>query len=116
MTNAKIQEILDQYRYIVTNTHEALELAGVPKKLLYYYTFVWPDLNEVLPEDIVKFFDELRVQVIIYLRKMGFSQREIARRLKGGSYFIVNQVLQEYEKTKLADPKEVKVKGSEANG
>ena len=94
----RIKKILQYYNAIVDNTREALLLSGVPNKLIFFYLFMPPKLEEMIPEDVVLFYREIRKNVVIYLRQSGFTQREISLRLGGSSYHIVSKILKEHEK------------------
>lgn len=97
MKDTKVLKIKEYYQNIVRNTREAFILAGIPKGLVFFEMFFPPDFEYMVPEDVVNFYKETRKAVILHLRKLGFTQREIARRLGGGSYHIVHQVLKDQE-------------------
>lgn len=101
MNEQTIQEILKSYNRIVENTKEALVAAGVPRKEVYFYVFIPPDFDYLLPDDCLKFYKDIRSQIIIHFRKLGFSQREIARRIGGSSYDTVNKTLLAWEKREV---------------
>lgn len=93
--NNKVQEILNIYKQTLENTQNALKEADVPDNMIELYLSRLPDFNKLLPEDVVKIFQDFRKAFVIYLDKRGFSQREIARRMGGSSQIMVHQILQE---------------------
>src|SRR3990167_3990471 len=104
----KVADIKESYAQMVTNVREALELAGVPRRMTYFYTYLPPKLEDMIPEDAVNFYHQTRDSIILYLHEIGFSQREIARRLGGAQYHIVNEVLKDNApENKFATPEEV---------
>lgn len=106
----KAQEILVAYTQMVENTQEALRLANVPEPVIVSSTINLPDFRKMIPEDVVKLYRDMRKLVVIHLFQIGLTQGEIARRLGGNSYHIVQQILKEWqeaEKVKLATREEV---------
>lgn len=92
----KSNEVLGKYREMVGNIREALRLAGMPETMIIYNTINLPDLKKLLPEDVVKFYNEVKVMTVLYLNDIGFSNSEIARRVGGNSAMVVAQILKEY--------------------
>ena len=106
----KQQEIIRTYREMVLKVQEALRVAEMPDNLIIAETINIPDLHMLIPEDVMRFYKEVRTAVILHLHQLGFSLREITRRLGGNSYAIVQQVIESYEKgkqPKLATQEEV---------
>jgi len=99
----KIQEIVTTYYEVVDNTKKALTYAGVPQRLHFFYIFMPPDFENMLPEDVVNYYRDFQKAVIIYLWRIGLSQREIARRLRGGSYALVVEALKEVKSSLKED-------------
>lgn len=102
MDEAKIKTVLENYREMVVNIREALRLAGLPEAMIIRETINLPDLEKLLPEDVVKFYEEVKVMTILFLNNLGFSTREISKRIGGSSKDIVSKILNDYF------PKEVK--------
>ena len=92
----KSNEILGKYKDMIVNIREALRLAGMPETMIVFNMINLPDLKKLLPEDIVKFYNEVKVMVVLYLNDIGFSNQETARRIGGHSGAIVTQILKEY--------------------
>lgn len=104
----KLKQILQEYKKSITNFREALRLAGMPETLILFNTLNLPDLSRMMPDDVVKFYQEIKVMIILYLDGLGFSRREITRRIGGHSTMIVNDILNKYKpKSDVVDPKEV---------
>ena len=99
MENNQVNKILISYKEQTKNISEALRLAKVPEPLIAVYTFNLPNLDAMLPEDVVKLFKEFRELVIVYLNRLGFSEREISHRIKGDSYTKVGDVLEKHVKS-----------------
>lgn len=97
---AQVKSIMQTYVEVVNNTRRALIFAGVPERLTFFYIFIPPQFQTMLPEDVIDFYRDIQKAVIIYLSGMGFSQREIARRLRGGSYALVVEALQSVKNSK----------------
>lgn len=89
----QVEKILATYYEVVKNTQRALVFAGVPERLLFFYIFMPPALGSMMLEDTLNFYRDLQKAIIIHMRDMGLSQREIARRLRGGSYALVVEAL-----------------------
>ena len=64
MNEPRINEILIQHKEILKNTAEALRLAGMPESLIVYNLINLPDLEKLLPEDVVKFYSELKTMIV----------------------------------------------------
>lgn len=96
MNEEKIKEILDTYKETILKIEEALALAGVPSNLIPIYTIYFPQFQRMLPEDAIKIFKNLRELLIIYLRELGFTHREIARRIGGSGTTTVFEILKKY--------------------
>ena len=92
----KSNEILGKYKDMIVNIREALRLAGMPETMIVFNMINLPDLKKLLPEDIVKFYNEVKVMIILYLNEIGFSNQEIARRIGGNSNVAVASILKEY--------------------
>lgn len=108
--NEKQQEILNTYGDMISKVHQALRLAGMPDNQIIAEMINLPDLNTLLPEDVTRFYKEVRTSVILHFHSLGFSRREITRRLGGSSYAIVQQTIESFEKgrqPKLATQEEV---------
>lgn len=102
----RVEQVMESFEDVRSKTHEALVLAGVPMHLVYLYTFGMPSEGNLIPEDIVNLYRNVRKDIILYLHRLGFTQREIARRLGGGCYHIVVEALKE-EAGKLGSAEEV---------
>lgn len=89
----QVENILKTYYEVVENTKRALVFAGVPERLLFFYIFMPPQLGALMLEDTINFYRDMQKAVVIHMRDMGLSQREIARRLRGGSYALVVEAL-----------------------
>lgn len=106
----KQEEILETYRQMVSKVHQALKLTDMPDNMIIAEIINLPDLTMLIPEDVMRFYKEVRTTVILHFHNMGFSRREITRRLGGSSYAIVQQTIESYEKgrqPKLATQEEV---------
>lgn len=79
--NEKQKEILMAFRTSITNYQEALRLTGLPEPLIELYVTNIPDFSKLLPDDVLGVYKDIRVMVILYLDALGFSQREIGRRI-----------------------------------
>lgn len=99
MEKEQISKILTSYKEQTKNITEALRLAKVPEPLIAVYTFNLPNLDVMLPEDVVKLFKEFRELVIVYLNRLGFSEREISHRISGDSYTSVGNILEKHVKS-----------------
>lgn len=96
LDDIKSNEIMGEYRDMIVNIREALRLAGMPETMIIYNTINLPDLKKLLPEDVVKFYNEVKVMTVLYLNDIGFSNSEISRRVGGNSATVVAQILKEY--------------------
>lgn len=96
----KVKEILNSHKEMTKNVCEALRQANVPEPLIASYTFNTPNIDKMLPEDVLRLFKDFKKIIILYLNKMGFSQREISRRI-GGNLVLVNQTIREKEKLEM---------------
>lgn len=96
MEDLKVNEILGKYKEMVSNIREALRLAGMPEAMIIYNTINLPDLKRLLPEDVMKFYSEVKVLIVLYLHELGFSNAEISRRIGGHSNVVVAEILKEY--------------------
>ena len=96
LDEVKSNEILGKYREMVSGIREALRLAGMPETMIVFNTINLPDLKKLLPEDVVKFYNEVKVMTILYLHDIGFSNQEISRRIGGNSNVAVASILKEY--------------------
>lgn len=106
MDEKKTKQILESYKEMVQNVQQALRIAGMPEAMIVYHTINLPDLERMMPEQVVNFFSEVKIATILYLSDHGFSTREIERRLGGTSAMTINQILKEYRPT----PNEVEKK------
>lgn len=98
MSELQVKEILETYNKMVQNTREALRLAEVPESQIVIYTINLPDLQRMIPEDIVRLYNDVKKLTTISLHELGFSQRETSRRLGGPSnYPYVNKTILEYQ-------------------
>lgn len=100
------EKILKAYQESVQNFRQALREAGVPETLILYYTINLPELSKLLPEDVIKFYQEVKTAVVLHFSDLGFSHRETARRIGGHSTLIVGEILKKY-RPKLVNPEEV---------
>jgi len=104
----KSRKILQEYKKSVVNFREALRLAGMPETLILFNTLNLPDLSMMMPDDVVKFYQEVKTMIILYLDDLGFSRREIARRIGGDSMMVVNNILKKYKpKSNIVSSEEV---------
>ena len=102
------RQILQEYKKSIINFREALRLAGMSETLILFNTLNLPDLSRMMPDDVVRFYQEVKTMIVLYLDDLGFSRREIARRIGGDSMMVVNTILKKYKpKSNLVDPKEV---------
>lgn len=92
--NEQVEELLISYKIAVTEIRRALKEAGLSERQTDWILINLPDFTKMLPEDVLDFLKELRVKVILYLSKLGFSTREIEKRLKGDSYGSVQNVIE----------------------
>lgn len=106
MNEEKVKEILQAYREVIGKTEEALRLAGMPDNMIAVWTINFPTFNRVIPEDATKIYKNIRDSLIIYLDSLGFSIREITRRLGGSGTTSVFETLKQYK-----DPEEEIKKG-----
>lgn len=105
LDSIKINEIIGKYREMVANVREALRLAGMPEPLIVYNTINLPDLRKLLPEDVVKFYNEVKIMTVLYLNEIGFSNSETSRRIGGNSNVAVASILKEYKSRVEVDKK-----------
>jgi len=106
----KLKEILQEYKKSIKNFREALRLAGMPETLILFNTLNLPDLSRMMPDDVVKFYQEVKTMIILYLDDLGFSRREIARRIGGDSMMVVNNIIKKYKpKSDVVSPEEVTI-------
>lgn len=95
--NDNIQELLENYHQTVSTMKEALKEAGLSEREVIWNTVSLPSFDHMLPEDVLNFYREIKVQVIIYLHSiLKLSTREIERRLKGESYSSVQKVIADF--------------------
>lgn len=97
MDEERIKQITDDFDEFYKNTREALELAGVPNDIIFPYLHKQENFKNLIPEDVVLFYKLMRSQIIVHLHSIGFTNREISRRLGGGSYHIVVDALKVYK-------------------
>ena len=102
--NQKVQEALAILERVFNNTKQILVDCEIPANLIESYMTRVPDFNKMYPDEVVKFYQGIRHEMISYLNRKGFSQREISRRLGGSTHRIVNLELKK-EKEKSATTK-----------
>lgn len=108
--DTQIKKILLAYKDSIKSIREALKLAEVPDSLAEIYITNLPNFANMLPEDAISTYKQMQLMLILYLDGQGFSAREIAKRIGGSSYFIVQKVLAEYkEKPSVVSPQEVSI-------
>lgn len=90
-----MKEILASYEAVIQNTKKALHLAGMPSRMIPLYVAHIPPFTDMLPTDVLQLYKQMREAVIRYLFSIGFSQREIVRRVGTGSYALINAILRE---------------------
>ena len=98
MNQEKINEIIKVYRDMIGKTEEALKLAGMPDNLIAVWTINFPTFNRLIPEDATKIYKNLHDGIILYLASVGFSYREIARRLGGSGSTAIFEVIKKCNK------------------
>ena len=93
----QIESLLTSYQIAVTEIRNALKNAGLSDREILEKTANRPDFNNMLPEDVLNYYTEIKVLVILYLSKsIKLSTREIARRLGGTSYVTIHKILELY--------------------
>ena len=80
------EEILMSYRTYVENTKNALRLLDFPESSILTNTINLPDFDKLIPEDVVKFYRDIRKLVVFHLNRNSMSAKEISRRMGGASY------------------------------
>ena len=98
MDKQKAKEIIDVLLEVMDKTKEALSELGMPANMIELNTNFHPDFEKLLPEEVITLFREFRLEMVLYLNRRGFSQREISRRMGGSSQKTVNKVLKESKK------------------
>ena len=101
----KVKQILEVYKQTVENTKEALRIAQVPESLVIYYTINLPDFNMMIPDDIVKFYQDIRKLVILHLNKIGLSRGEIAKKIGKNQYLLIGEILKQENRNVEAESK-----------
>ena len=87
-----------QYR----KTFKAILVAeGVTDTSIETMLFQLPDFNKILPNEAVALFLGFKRELIWFLSKKGYSQREISRRLGVTSVRSVNEILKEDKWTEI---------------
>lgn len=107
----QIESLLTSYQIAVAEIRNALKNAGLSDREILEKTSNRPDFNNMLPEDVLNYYTELKILVILYLsNSIKLSTREIARRLGGTSYVTIHKILEAYsspEQVKKATLEEV---------
>lgn len=96
MNEEKANQIIQAYREAVAKTEEALRLSGMPDNMIAIWTLNFPVFNRLIPEDAIKIYKNIHDGLIIYLDSIGFSYREISRRLGGSGTTAVFETLKRY--------------------
>lgn len=74
-------DILLSYRKTVESTREALRSSGLTEHQIINETINFPDLNKIIPDDVIKFFRDIRKIVILHLSHVGWTARKISQNL-----------------------------------
>lgn len=76
-----------------------MQQAGLaPYEIELYLTNI-PNFDKMLPEDVMKIYDAMKENVILYLHRVGLSHREISRRLGGPNQsYTVTRILAKHKK------------------
>lgn len=90
--------ILEKYKEYVVNVKKTLKEVDHPKTLIEIDTMVLPDITHMLPEDVLRFYQDLRRLVILYFYRKGFSSREIAKRI-GGNHVTIASIIKNQKET-----------------
>lgn len=90
------QVIEDQHKY-VESVREILRESGVSESDIMLYTINLPAPEKMRIEDTLKFYEDVKKLIVIYLNNTGFSVREIARRLGGHTESKVQEIITEYK-------------------
>lgn len=93
MDEEQIVYILNTYKDQVKNIREALRLVNMRETDILYHTMNLPDMEKLTIEEISGLYSQIKVMVVLYLNKLGLSNREIARRLGGHTYNLVNKII-----------------------
>jgi hypothetical protein len=100
MNEEKIKQIINAYRVAIKNTEEALRLSDMPDNMIALYTINFPSFNQLIPEDAINIYKNIRDGIIIYLYNLGFNYREIANRLGGSTKTTVFETIKRYKEPK----------------
>ena len=97
--NEEIQSLLTSYQIAVAEIRNALRKGGLSEREIILNTINLPEFEKMLPEDVLRLWQELKIMFILYLRNhLKLSLREIETRLKGDSYVSINKLLKEVTK------------------
>lgn len=91
-----VDEILDKYVASTENYREAMRLASVPDALVEVNLTYLPNFKRMIPEDVVKFYHDLREKVILYFYELGFSRRSIGRIVAHDNYYTVVKTIKKH--------------------
>lgn len=91
--DSKSQDILKSFHTSVENYREALRLSGVSEASAQYLTAPLPNFNRMLPTDIKSYFQMVKEAVILHFSEIGFSHREISRRIGGSSTPAISEII-----------------------
>ena len=95
--NEEIESLLTSYQIAVAEIRQALRQAGLSEREVLQKTITIPNFNDLLPEDVLYLYKEIKVLVILYLRRsLKLSIREIVKRLGGASSATVHKILGVY--------------------
>jgi len=94
----KQKEILVKFAEAIKNFQEALRLAGMSETSILYNTINLPDFDKMLPDDVIKFYHQVKEMVVLYFNSLSLSRREIERRLGAHSRVYVKEVIDKQKK------------------
>lgn len=97
MDEARVKEIASSYKEMTENIKEAFILAGVPAEHAPLYVMNFPEMEKLVPEDVIALYEQFKKAVIYFWKDIGLSNREISRRIGGSSTATVFNVLKERE-------------------
>ena len=87
--------VLNVQQQVQVNTKEALSELGYSRSEIEIKTFIPPDYYSMLPEDVMRIYRDAKKSSVLALHQLGFSEREIERRLGGNSRKIIHLMIQD---------------------